>query len=144
MNAAVTSELGYVFHTDLTAFLSMSFYANGEMAVEGGGGWQYPAYLNGDMTVYQALLAEKNKSHIFIDPLTSATRVAMMHSIVSTADYWITIATGGEVIHGVNVYSSIDLLDRTLWEHPVKTDNDIYISQTVAANQKQIYKLEVI
>jgi len=144
VNAAVTSELGYVFHTDLTAFLSMSFNVNGEMATEGGGGWNYPAYLGGDLTVYQALLAEKNRSHIFIDPLASATRNAMMHGIVSTADYWITIATGGEVIHGVNTHSSVDYLDSTLWEHPVKTDNDIYISQSVSAKQKQIYKLEVI
>ncbi len=51
VNTSVTSELGYVFHTDLAAFVSMSFNANGEMATEGGGGWQYPVYLSGDLTV---------------------------------------------------------------------------------------------
>ena len=100
MNASVISELGYVFHTDLAAFVSMSFHADGEMATEGGGGWQYPVYLGGDLTVYQAQLAEKNRSHIFIDPMASVSRLAITSNIVSTAEYWMTIATGGELIHG--------------------------------------------
>jgi hypothetical protein len=144
VNASITSELGYVFHTDLKAYVSMSFYADGEMATEGGGGWQYPVYLGGDLTVYQAQLAEKNRTHIFIDPMASVSRLAITNDIVSTAEYWMTIATGGELIHGVNTYSSVDYLDSTLWEHPVKTENDLYISQAVSAKQKQTYKLEVI
>lgn len=144
VNTSLTSELGYVFHTDLAAYVSMSFYADGEMATEGGGGWQYPVYLGGDLTVYQAQLAEKNRSHIFIDPMASVSRLAITNNIVSTAEYWMTIATGGELVHGVNTHSSVDYLDSTLWEHPVKTENDLYISQAVSAKQKQTYKLEVI
>ena len=144
VNASITSELGYVFHIDLAAFVSMSFHADGEMATEGGGGWQYPVYLGGDLTVYQAQLAEKNRSHIFIDPMASVSRLAITNNIVSTAEYWMTIATGGELVHGVNTHSSVDYLDSTLWEHPVKTENDLYISQAVSAKQKQTYKLEVI
>ncbi|MGI6378243.1 MAG: hypothetical protein ACOX0I_04245 [Bacilli bacterium] len=139
-----TSKLGYVFYADLAALLSMRISSTSEPDTEGGGGWQYPTYDEGTITVYQVYLTEGDSSHIFLDPLVSLTKVDISHAIHGTPDYHITAPTAAENNYGVNITSSLNFFDRTLWERPVQSDGDLFIRQAFAAHQKQTYKLEVI
>ena len=139
-----TSKLGYVFYADLAALISMGVSIVSEPDTEGGGGWQYPTYDEGRLTVYQVYLAEGDSSHIFLDPLVLLTMVDISHAIHGTSDYHITAPTAAENNYGVIITSSLNFFDRTLWERPVQSDGDLFIRQAFEMRQKQTYKLEVI
>jgi hypothetical protein len=144
IDASAVSKLGHVFYVDLAALISMGVSIMSEPDTEGGGGWQYPTYDEGRLTVYQVYLAEGSSSHIFLDPLVSLTKVDISHAIHGTPDYHITAPTAAENNYGVNITSSLDFFDRTLWERPVQSDGDLFIRQAFEMRQKQTYKLEVI
>lgn len=144
IDASAVSKLGHVFYVDLAALISMGVSIMSEPDTEGGGGWQYPTYDEGKIAVYQVYLTEGDSSHIFLDPLVSLTKVDISHAIHGNPNYHITAPTAAENNYGVNITSSLDFFDRTLWERPIQTDNDLFIRQTLAAHRKQTYKLEVI
>ncbi|HRU99786.1 MAG TPA: hypothetical protein P5092_20475 [Ruminococcus sp.] len=139
-----TSKLGHVFYVDLAALISMGVSIMSEPDTEGGWGWQYPTYDEGKITVYQVYLTVGDSSHLFLDPLVSLTKVDISHAIYGTPDYYITAPTAGEHNYGVNITSSLNFFDRTLWERPFQSDDDLYIRQALEVRQKQTYKLEVI
>jgi hypothetical protein len=144
IDVSQTSKLGHVLYIDLAALISMRISSTSEPDTEGGGGWQYPTYDEGTITVYQVYRTEDSSSHIFLDPLVSLTKVDISHAIHGNPDYYITAPTAAENNYGVNITSSLDFFDRTLWERPIQTDNDLYIRQALEIRQKQNYKLEVI
>lgn len=137
-------NLGYILFTDLSAFINIEVSCISIIETEGGAGWQYPTYEVGDLTVYQIYITEQNKEHVFLDPVNSFMSANMSHDVHGKPDFYITVPMSRENIHGVNISSTLHFLNPLLWEHPVKTGEDIYLTQALSIRDTEKNKLEVI
>lgn len=138
------SDLGYILFTDLSAVLNIEVSGISIIETEGGAGWQYPTYEVGDLTVYQIYISEQNKEHIFLDPVNSFMSVNISHDVHGSPDFYITVPMSRENIHGVNISSTLHFLNPLLWEYPIKTGEDIYLTQALSIRNTEKNKLEVI
>lgn len=143
MSLTESSDLGYVMYADMNAANAAVLVLSADIETKGAG-WEYPVIVGTDAAIFQVWLTEQCRNHLCLDPHEAVHHLHISSGSSAGLDFVIRVGMEKEVDIHAAIMADVNIVRRSDWESPVKTETDLYVPQALYARPAGQYKMEVL